>query len=72
MKPLDVKYDEDTDVLDICGIRYSGALFRVIGYGPLGTWLRIEGRNDGAVTLRQFSKELQAKFEQAANLKAIR
>lgn len=49
--PISVEIDEQADIVTICGVRYSAELFRAFGFGPLGTWLRIERREGGAVTI---------------------
>lgn len=53
MAPLDVKpYDAEQDVMTIEGIRYSGELFRELGFSAqVGQLLRVVERTDGVVTL---------------------
>ena len=58
-KPLDIQYDEATDIVVINGIRYStysAELFRTLARAPLGTLIRIEDRNEGTITVRQYAK----------------
>lgn len=56
-KPLKFSYDEESDVLTIERIRYSGELFRAFGFAPEGERFEIVERKDGIVTLRSLPKE---------------
>lgn len=48
---LNLNYDQANDVLTIEGIRYSGNLFRELGFAPIDTCLKIVSRHDGVVTV---------------------
>jgi len=55
MEPLNYSYDPGTDVMTIEGIRYSGDVFRGLGFKqaiPIGSRIFIEDRHDGVVVLR--------------------
>lgn len=54
--PLDIQHDAERDVVTICGIAYAGDLFRALGFGPIGTVLRIDKRADGVVTLTRAAR----------------
>lgn len=51
---LDISYDTRTDILMIDGVRYSGSLFRNLGFGPTGKPLLVTRKEDGVVTLFTF------------------
>lgn len=50
---LDFSYDEERDVFTIEGVQWCGDLLRAVGVNglPIGAIIRIEKREDGAVTL---------------------
>ncbi len=52
---LRFSYDNQRDELIIEGVRYSGDLFRGLGFGPTpaGRWLRIVKIDDGVVTIQE-------------------
>ena len=50
---LQFSYDETNDVLTVEGIRYSGELFRTLGFGAIGSVLRLVERKDGVVVMMQ-------------------
>jgi hypothetical protein len=54
---LSYSYDEDNDVLTIEGVKYAGDIFRTLGLAPVGTTIRIEGREDGVVAVRRIDDE---------------
>jgi hypothetical protein len=60
---LDIQVDEDREVVTICGARYSFEIFRTLGIAPPGTWLRIEDRKDGVVTVFRVSEETERSFD---------
>lgn len=47
----DFTYDPVRDVFTIYGVEYTAELFRSFGGAPPGSWLRIETRKDGVVTV---------------------
>lgn len=49
---MKIAYDSDRDVLEIEGTKYSGELFRALGFAPIGTVLEIVSRENGTVTMR--------------------
>jgi len=63
MKPLNLKYDEDRDIIEIEGVRYSGDMFRYLGFGPLNQPLKIEQRSDGVLVLVELDSAAQGKGE---------
>lgn len=46
-----LEYDEGTDILTICGVKYSRQIFEHLGIGRLGTLYRLVERHDGVVTI---------------------
>ena len=48
---LNVIYDATTDVLRVNGMSYSGHIFRMLALADPGTWLRIEGRDNGVISV---------------------
>lgn len=48
---MNIHYDEASDTVTICGIKYSGIFFRTMAIAEPGTWLRIEGRKDGVISV---------------------
>ena len=50
-KSLQFSYDEAEDVLTIEGIRYSGGVFRHLGFDPVGSYFQLLCRNT-VLTLR--------------------
>lgn len=48
---LDYDYDSEDDVITIEGIAYSGELFRAAAFSNIGTWMRIEDRNNGSISV---------------------
>lgn len=66
MEQLRIDYDKYTDVLTVDGIRYSAELFRIFAFCKQGTWLRLEKRQDGVVTVSTPGPELERKFDAIA------
>ncbi len=58
-QPITVTVDIDADTITVFGIRYSLALFRLLGFAPLGTTFRILDRPDGTVTLLRMDEPQQ-------------
>ena len=52
--PDEIVVDEDRDTITIYGIVYSRGLFRTFGLGAIGKLMRIEKREDGIVTVREY------------------
>jgi hypothetical protein len=52
--PLDISYEWQADILMIDGVRYSGDLFRLLGFGPTGRPLLVTRKEDGLVTFLTF------------------
>ena len=48
---LDYDYNVALDVITIEGIAYSGDLFREAAFSNLGTWMRLEDRNHGSISV---------------------
>jgi len=64
MSRLEIYYDEQADVVTICGVRYTGELFRRFGLASPGTWLRIEERrSDGNVVVFEPGEETRRSFD---------
>ena len=59
IKPLKFKYDELEDIMEIEGIKYSGAYFRELGEGglPIGSLFRIVSRDYGVILERVHSND---------------
>lgn len=56
-EPLRIEQDPSRDLVTIEGVKYAGELFRGlgnVGFKP-GTLIRIEKREDGALTVREFA-----------------
>jgi hypothetical protein len=49
--PLLIVQDVPSDLVYIEGIRYAGVVFRSMMLAEPGTWLRIEERRDGTITV---------------------
>jgi len=49
---LAYSYDRVADVMTIEGVKYSGELLRQLGVIPVGSLIRVVGRQDGVLTLR--------------------
>lgn len=65
---LNIAYDSGRDVVTIEGVQYSGHLFRSLGlrgFEP-GTWLRIEQRADGLLTVYSVPEETERSFDAIA------
>lgn len=67
----------DDQYIKICGVQYSMALFRALGFAPIGTIIEIiERSEDGTVTIKELRhfkdadrlKELQAELDQAQSV----
>lgn len=56
-KPLDILYIEESDALEIEGVKYAGELFRVIGgaFGE-GVCVKIVRQQDGTVTCKKIQE----------------
>jgi len=50
-KPLNILYDPITDTVIAEGFLYAGVMFRSMALARPGTWLRIEDRGDGRITV---------------------
>lgn len=63
--PLRIETDSDTDTITIEGVHYSCEFFRLAGFAPLGTWLRINAR-DMTITVQhiQAGSDLARQFDQ--------
>jgi hypothetical protein len=46
-------YDPTADTITIYGVKYAMELFKHLGIGPVGRWLRVIKREDGVITLEQ-------------------
>jgi hypothetical protein len=49
--PAHIQVDVANDIITIHGVRYAGALFAHLGFGPVGGTFKIVAREDGVVTL---------------------
>lgn len=62
-----IDYDRSTDIVRINGVQYAGELFRALGFGSPGTWLRIEERRaDGVMTVFTVCALVQRTFDAIA------
>lgn len=68
--PLNIEHDEAADTVTICGVRYSGYVFRSLGTAQPGTWLRIRERKDGALSLNTVSGQVEKTFDAIVGIKA--
>ena len=55
--PLDILYVEDTDILEIEGVKYAGELFRIVGgaFGE-GVCVKIVRDGNGVVTCKKIQE----------------
>lgn len=60
---LKFSYDPKTDIFEIEGIKWSGAVLRAVAHDPIGSWLRIETRKDGAVGVRKVNADVTRTFD---------
>lgn len=70
-KVIDIVHDDVHAITTINGIRYADVMFESLAFSPVGTFMRIESRLDGTITVRRFSKDLEDKFLSAANLPRV-
>lgn len=61
--PLAIEYDEARDIVTICGMRYTGSMFRALAFASPGTWLRINERGDGWLTVFNVADETERMFD---------
>ncbi len=67
-----VEFDDSTGVMTINGVRLSYGACAALGFGPIGSYLRIDERRDGTVTLTMFSPELRREFDRIAGIPATK
>jgi hypothetical protein len=60
---LHIEHDHARDVVTICGVQYTGHLFRELGLAASGSWLRIESRRDGVLTISNVATETERLFD---------
>lgn len=63
MTGLSIIYMADDDIVEIDGVRYQGELFRSLALAAPGTWLRIEERSRGVLSVRHVSDEQERTFD---------
>ena len=68
---LNVDYDQHRDVLTVDGVRYAGHLFRLLALCEPGTWLRLEDRRDGLVSVFTPGPNLERAFDAMTGKGAI-
>ena len=61
-KPEIIYYD-DSDIITINGVNYSGELFRSLALAEIGTWLRICERRDGTLTIHTVPDNVERTFD---------
>ena len=54
----------EQDLVIIFGIRYSLEIFRSFWFGPTGTWLRLDARADGVLTVTRASPGHGLEFDE--------
>lgn len=55
---LEIKYDKQEDTLTIEGIKYSGEVFRNLGFWmPVGMKFMLVKRDNGVVTIQRLQEE---------------
>jgi hypothetical protein len=60
-RPLEMSYDQLTDIATIGGVKYSGALFRHFSLETApGRWMRVKSREDGVITVEISTPSLLA------------
>ncbi len=69
--PLVIEHDLEADLLIVNGVRYSGHLFRMLSLCEPGTWLRLESRRDGVVSVFSPSTDLERAFDAMTGKGAI-
>ena len=70
MNISDIHFDQDSQTLTICGVTYSAGYFEGMGMSPVGTWIRINGRNmHGVVTVFSVNGSMAKTFDVIAGLK---
>lgn len=70
-EPLTIEHDTAHDLVTICGIKYSGHIFRTLAICEPGTWLRFESRHDGVVTVTSVAPETEKIFDVIAGKGAV-
>lgn len=68
---IEIIHDDTYSITIINGIRYADSIFTSMAFSPVGSYMRIEARADGTITLRKFSPELEERFSSAAGLPKI-
>jgi len=56
-------YEPERDLIWIEGIAYAGLFFRLLSIAEPGTWLRIEERSDGVISMSNTSDSLSRTFD---------
>jgi hypothetical protein len=69
--PLNIEYDQRLDVVTVDGVCYAGHLFRTLSLCEPGTWLRLEARRDGVVSVFTPGSELERAFDAMTGKGAI-
>lgn len=64
-EPMTISYDEKTDVVTICGQKFTGEFFRTFGYAPMGTWIRIDRDEDNKVVINRPGHDQQVMIDYA-------
>ena len=62
---LVIEYDEEHDILRICGVPYAGQLFRTMALAEPGHWFRIEARDKehGQITIFSPDEAVRRMFD---------
>ena len=60
---MEIKHDPATDTVLIEGVTYSCEVFRCLALASPGSWLRIEERRDGVITVFSPSDETEKAFD---------
>lgn len=66
---LRIVEDDIHDTIEIEGVKYACSAFIALGFAPVGSWLRIDERRDGTLTVRRVSNELNQKFDRECGIK---
>lgn len=64
-----IEWDDDRGAVVIAGVRYAYGYFNALGSLPVPSFIRIDARHDGTLTVTMFSPALQADFAKAAGLR---
>lgn len=62
-KLIAIEIDHDGDKLTAFGISYDIEMFRMLAFAEPGTWMRIEEKRDGRLTICRVGEEEERAFD---------